>query len=150
MRAALTIAAKDLKERLRDRSAIVLAVVVPLGLAFVLNLTLGPITEEGFSTDVAVADADGGAVAQAFSGVLTEIEDAEFITVTETPDGSAARVMIADDRISTAYLIPDGFSNAVGMGEEAVITVVANPDQPIGAQVGARLIECSVIAQVHG
>ena len=139
--AALTIAAKDLKERLRDRSAIVLAVVVPLGLAFVLNLTLGPITEEGFSTDVAVADADGGAVAQAFSGVLTEIEDAEFITVTETPDGSAARVMIADDQISTAYLIPDGFSNAVGMGEEAVITVVANPDQPIGAQVGAAIAE---------
>jgi ABC-2 type transport system permease protein len=49
--------------------------------------------------------------------------------------------MIADDQISTAYLIPDGFSNAVGMGEEAVITVVANPDQPIGAQVGAAIAE---------
>ena len=45
MRAALTIAAKDLKQRLRDRSAIILAVIVPLGLAFVMNLTLGPITD---------------------------------------------------------------------------------------------------------
>ena len=76
MRAALTIAAKDLKERLRDRSAIVLAVIVPLGLAFVMNLTLGPITDQAFSTDVAIVDADGGAVAQAFSGTLAEIHRA--------------------------------------------------------------------------
>lgn len=141
MRAAVTIAGKDLKERLRDRSAIMLAVLVPLGLAFILNLTLGPITEEAFSTEVAIDDPDGGAVAQAFSAMLAEIEDAGFITVSETPDSSAARAMVADDQVSTAYLIPSGFSNAVGMGEEAVITVVANPDQPIGAQVGTAIAE---------
>ena len=141
MRAALTIAAKDLKERLRDRSAIILAVVVPLGLAFVMNLTLGPIADQAFSTDVAIVDADGGAVAQAFSGMLTEIEEAGFITVAEAPDSAAARVMVADDQISTAYLIPEGFSNAVGMNRQAAITVVANPDQPIGAQVGTAMAE---------
>jgi ABC-2 type transport system permease protein len=141
MRAALTIAAKDLKERLRDRSAIILAVIVPLGLAFVMNLTLGPITDQAFSTEVAVADADGGAVAQAFSGMLAEIEEAGFITVSEASDSAAARVMIADDQVSTAYLVPDGFSNAVGMSQQAVITVVANPDQPIGAQVGTAMAE---------
>ena len=141
MRAALTIAAKDLKERLRDRSAIVLAVIVPLGLAFVMNLTLGPITDQAFSTDVAIADADGGAVAQAFSGTLAEIQEAGFITVAEASDSAAARVMVADDQISTAYLIPEGFSNAVGMSRQAAITVVANPDQPIGAQVGTAMAE---------
>ena len=141
MRAALTIAAKDLKQRLRDRSAIILAVIVPLGLAFVMNLTLGPITDQAFSTEVAVADADGGAVAQAFSGILAEIEEAGFITVSEVSDSAAARVMIADDQVSTAFLIPDGFSSAVGMSQRAVITVVANPDQPIGAQVGTAMAE---------
>jgi ABC-2 type transport system permease protein len=139
MRAALTIAAKDLKERLRDRSAIILAVVVPLGLAFIMNLTLGPITDQGFSTGVVVADTDGGAVARAFAEMLAEIEDAGFITVSETSNSTAARAMIDDDQVSTAYLIPAGFSNAVGMGQEAVVTVVANPDQPIGAQVGTAI-----------
>ena len=139
MRAALTIAAKDLKERLRDRSAVILAVLVPLGLAFIMNLTLGPITDQAFSTEVAVADADGGAVAQAFSGMLAEIEEGGFIAVSEASDPSAARVMVADDLISTGYLIPDGFSDAVGMNQEAAITVVANPDQPIGAQVGTAI-----------
>lgn len=139
MRAALTIAAKDLKERLRDRSAVILAVLVPLGLAFIMNLTLGPITDQAFSTEVAVADADGGAVAQAFSGMLAEIEEGGFVAVSEASDNSAARMMVADDLISTGYLIPDGFSDAVGMNQEAAITVVANPDQPIGAQVGTAI-----------
>ena len=38
--AAFAITRKDLKERFRDRSAIMLAIVVPLGLAFVMNLTI--------------------------------------------------------------------------------------------------------------
>ena len=33
MRAALTIASRSLRQRIRDRSAILFAVVVPLGLA---------------------------------------------------------------------------------------------------------------------
>ena len=40
-----------------------------------MNLTLGPITDQAFSTGVAVADADGGAVARAFSEMLAEIEE---------------------------------------------------------------------------
>mgnify|MGYP001828104113 FL=1 len=141
MHAALTIAAKDLKERLRDRSAIMLAIVVPLGLAFIMNLTLGPITEQGFSTEVAVADEDGGAVAEAFTGMLSEIEEAGFITVTEASDAAAAQAMIEADEVSTVYLVPEGFSAAVGMNEDAAITVVANPDQAIGAQVGTAMAE---------
>ena len=141
MHAALTITAKDLKERIRDRSAIVLAIAVPLGLAFIMNLTLGPITDQAFSTDVAVADADGVALAEAFTGMLSEIEEAGFITVTVAPDGATARTMIDADEVSTAYLIPQGFSETVAMNQDAEITVIANPDQAIGAQVGRAMAE---------
>ena len=119
MRAALTITAKDLKERLRDRSAIIQAIAVPLGLAFIMNLTLGPITDQAFSTDVAVADADGGALSEAFSGMLSEVEEAGFITVAAVPDAAAARAMIDADEVSTAYLVPEGFSVAVEMNQDA-------------------------------
>lgn len=141
MRAALTIAVKDLTERLRDRSAIVLAVVVPLGLAFIMNLTLGPITDQAFSTDVAVADSDGGLVSQAFAGMLAEIEDAGFINVLPARDEAAARAMVEADDVSTAYLVPEGLSDAVATNQGGVITVVANPDQAIGAQVGTAMAE---------
>jgi ABC-2 type transport system permease protein len=37
MRAAWLICAKDLRSRLRDRSAVLIGIVVPLGLAFIFN-----------------------------------------------------------------------------------------------------------------
>ena len=40
MRAALHIAAKDLKQRIRDRSAFMLGILAPLGLAFIFSLIL--------------------------------------------------------------------------------------------------------------
>lgn len=141
MRAALTITAKDLKERLRDRSAIVLAILVPLGLAFIMNLTLGPITEQAFSTEVALNDGDGGAVAQGFAELLDGIEQAGFIGVGETASEEDARARVADDDVSTAYLVPAGFSNAVSGNQPAAVVVVANPDQPIGSQVGKAIAD---------
>ena len=41
MRAVLTIAGKDLRQRFRDRSAIVLAFVAPLVLALIIGGDLG-------------------------------------------------------------------------------------------------------------
>ncbi len=141
MRVALTIAAKDLKERLRDRSAIILAILVPLGLALIMNLTLGPITDQAFSTAVAIADDDGGAVAQGFASLLDEIEQGGFIEVTDAAGIDDARAKVADDDVSTAYLVPAGFSDAVAGNQPASIVVVANPDQPIGAQVGKAIAD---------
>ena len=82
IRAAFIIAGKDLRQRLRDRSAWILAVLVPLGLAFVLNLTLSGISGEGFSASFALYDADGGNTALAFGDVLREVEAQGFAEVT--------------------------------------------------------------------
>ena len=43
MRHAWTIAAKDLRRRLRDRTALLVAIVLPLGLAWIFSLTLGDV-----------------------------------------------------------------------------------------------------------
>jgi ABC-2 type transport system permease protein len=135
MRAAMTIAAKDITERLRDRSAILLAVVIPLGLAFVLNATLSGVTEGEFHTDVVVYDADGGEVAAGFWQLLGSVEDDGFLTVATASNEAAARARIDDGSVSAAILIPDGFSAAVGANQPAELVVVANPDFPIEAQV---------------
>lgn len=45
MRATLLIALKDLRERLRDRSLFVFALVLPLALAYILSLTLGGVED---------------------------------------------------------------------------------------------------------
>ncbi|MEA2023233.1 MAG: ABC transporter permease [Actinomycetota bacterium] len=139
--AAFTITAKDLKERFRDRSAIMLAIVVPLGLAFVMNLTLGPVTEQSFSTDVAVHDADGGSIAAGFGEMLAGVEEAGFVFVTDVGTADEARALVDDHAVSTAYLLEAGLSEAVARNEEASIVVVTDPDHPIGSQVGKALAD---------
>lgn len=139
MRAAVTIAAKDLKERIRDRSALILAIVVPLGLAFILNATLSGITDESFHTDIAVYDADQGPVAEAFWEVMGAVEDQGFATVTEASTEDAARFLVDNDDVAAAVLIPSGFSAAVGANEPAELLVITNPDDPIGADVAEAI-----------
>lgn len=141
MTSVLTIALKDLKERLRDRSALILAVLVPLGLAFVMNLTIGPAVDQGFSTNLVVNDADGGPVAAGFVQMLEEVESEGFVTITSVGTTDEAHTMVADAEASTAYLLPAGLSDAVASGEAATIDVVVSPDQPIGASVGTALAD---------
>ncbi|MEN8235905.1 MAG: ABC transporter permease [Actinomycetota bacterium] len=135
MKTALTIAAKDLKERLRDRSAIVMGVLVPLGLAFVMSLTIGPAADQTFETRVSLYDADGGRVAEGFSAMLDEVEELGFVTVDAAASEDEARSAVADGDVAAAYLVPEGFSAAVGSGDAASIGIVTNPDHPIGAAV---------------
>ena len=41
MSGAVLIARKDLRLRIRDRSAFIIGIIAPLGLAFIFNLILG-------------------------------------------------------------------------------------------------------------
>ena len=139
MRAAITIAAKDIKERVRDRSAIILAVVVPLGMAFILNATLSGITDEGFHTHIAVYDGDEGPVAAGFWEVMASVEDEEFATVADASTEDAARFLVDNAEVAAAILIPSGFSAAVAANEAAEIVLVTNPDESIGAAVATAI-----------
>jgi ABC-2 type transport system permease protein len=139
MRAAIIIAAKDIKERVRDRSAIILAVVVPLGMAFILNATLSGITDEGFHTHIAVYDGDEGPVAAGFWEVMASVEDEEFATVADASTEDAARFLVDNDEVAAAILIPSGFSAAVAANEAAEIVLVTNPDESIGAAVATAI-----------
>jgi len=61
MRAALVIAAKDLRQKIGDRSALFLAVLAPLGLAVLFSQMIP--SQEGFHADYVVVDLDGGPIA---------------------------------------------------------------------------------------
>ena len=70
MRTALLIARKDLRQRLRDRSAFLIALVVPFVLAAIFGLTLHDVGTGHVKFDFAVVDQDGGPAARAFAGGL--------------------------------------------------------------------------------
>jgi ABC-2 type transport system permease protein len=123
MRAALDIARKDLRQKIRDRSAIFLSLVAPLGLAFLFS-TMIP-SSEGFQTTYLVVDLDRGPVAQALrAGPLQGLVDAGVATLETGDTEAAARARVEAGETGAAIVIPAGFSDAIQAGEGAELRVI--------------------------
>ncbi|MCU0281838.1 MAG: ABC transporter permease [Acidimicrobiia bacterium] len=135
--AALLIALKDLRQRLRDRSAYLWGIVAPLGLAAIFSLLFSDLATGG-ALDVrfAVADQDGGTAARAFveQGLLP-LDAQGVFEVEEVASAAEARQQATDGDIDAAFVIPGGFSAAAEGAGTAAIEVVANVDSPIAGQV---------------
>lgn len=126
MRAALDIAAKDLRQKVRDRSALFLAVLAPLGLAFLFS-TMIP-NQDTFHATYAVVDLDGGPVAAGLTaGPLQRLTDAGIATIVAVADEADARERVRQGSVDAAIVIPAGFSEAVLAGTPAQLLLVGGP-----------------------
>ena len=113
MRIALVIAARILRQRIRDRSAIIFAVVTPLGLALAFSAVITDFTPE-FHTTIAVVDQDGGEAAQALvDGPLGGLVASGIADITVFPTESAARAAVSSEQVGVAVVIPSGFTAAI-------------------------------------
>lgn len=142
MTAALLIAAKDARQRLRDRSLFVFALAVPMVLAFVFSLILGGVDDDSEIFQYAVVDEDRGARAAAFTDeFLPAVEAGGGIGV--QPVGSAAegRRLVEDGEVAALFVVPSGFSAAVESGRPATLEVVGDVDAQFGVQVARALAD---------
>ena len=147
MHAALTIAGRDLRARLRDRSALLVAFVAPLALATILSLSLGG--ARSFSTPIGVADLDGGEVAQAFvSQVLGAPAVQRIVTVQAVADEAALRAALDDGQVAAGYVIPPGFSTAASNGRATRLTVLRSTDSPLSGDV-AEAVGSAFVARLE-
>jgi len=139
LRTALLVAGKDLRQRLRDRSALVIAFVAPFVLASIIGLAFGGDT--AFTATYAVADADRGPVAAGFTdGVLASPGLRDLITVRRVEPGEA-RALVDRNQVDAAFLLPAGLSAAVQQGRPAALTVVESGQNPVAGQVAQSLAE---------
>jgi ABC-2 type transport system permease protein len=140
MRSALLITAKDLRQRVRDRSVILFGVAAPFGLAFIFSLLLGGATS--FHADYVVVDLDGGPQATAFrEQVLGGLERAGVATIaTRSTEADGRLAVEAADaegwRADAAFIIPVGFSEAITSGQPTSIAVVGARDAGLATEVG--------------
>ena len=87
-----TIAAKDFRQRLRDRSAFIIGIVAPLLLAGIISAAIGSSFTK-FHATFAVADLDHGPIASAFvDGVLHSPQVARISLETTSMPRSSSRV----------------------------------------------------------
>jgi ABC-2 type transport system permease protein len=135
MRAALVIAAKDLRQRLRDRTAIIVAVIAPFGLAAIFSLLLGG-TDAPVSFTYAYVDADGSEISAALeTGALASLEEAGIATIVEADSADAARQAVDNDEVDAALIVPAGFGDAVTSGGGAELEIVGATDAGFATQV---------------
>ncbi|MHB1473399.1 MAG: ABC transporter permease [Dermatophilaceae bacterium] len=146
MSAVLAIALKDLRQRLRDRSAIVLGFIAPLAVAWLISMAFGSVGS--FHANVAVVDLDGGPVATGFTSFLHSPDLADLLTVKSVASEADARAKVAKGDLGAAFVIPKGFSDAVTSGKGLPITVLSSVDSSIAGQVSRSLAQ-SFTAQIE-
>ena len=139
LRATLLIAGKDLRQRLRDRSGLVIAFVAPFLLAAIIGLAFGG--DFRFRATYAVADGDRGPLSARFvDGVLAGPGLADVVTLRRV-DTAQARDLVDRGEADAAFLIPAGFSASVQRGGSATVTVLEAGASPVAGQVARALAE---------
>ncbi|MBA4170645.1 MAG: ABC transporter permease, partial [Chloroflexi bacterium] len=147
MRAALLIAAKDLRERIRDRTALIVSVIAPFGLAAILG-TVIPSGNGSLDLRYAIADLDGSSVSAAFrDGPLDGLADAGVAEIIEVDGADAARAAVDDDEADAAFVIPAGFGEAIQGTDDAELELITRADAGIARQVG-QAVTASFVAEL--
>jgi ABC-2 type transport system permease protein len=124
MRAAFVIAGRILRQRIRDRSAIIFAVLTPLGLALAFSAIIPDFTTD-FHTTVAVVDEDGGEAATALlDGPLAGLASAGVADIRPLGSEADARTAVAADEVGVAVVIPAGFTNAIHSGAPTEVRIL--------------------------
>ena len=148
MRAAVIIAVKDLRQRLRDASAILMAIVLPLGLAAILGATLSGTS--GTTVHLAVADLDHGSLAHAFrQQVLLPVQRHGIVRLSSATTAAQARRIVDRGAGTAAIVIPPGFSRTVQAGGTADLRVIGNANHPIASSV-AQSLATSFAQELNG
>ena len=145
-RASRTIAEKDLRQRIRDRTALLVGVVLPFALASILALTLGGAAEGDLDLDLGLVDLDGGPVADRFEQTLRA---ADVGTVHPLGDRDVAVRRAEEGALDAVFVLPVGFSARSTSGGGGSIEVIGSPDSDIGPLV-ATSIARSFAARLDG
>lgn len=146
MRAALVIARKDLRQRFRDRSAIVVGVVAPVAIAALMSLAFHGVQDFRFT--LGVVNLDHGPVA---AGLVKSLEAAglrDVVTSTQTSSVAQARARIRANQIGAALVIPAGFSRAVFANKPVSLTTIKSGNNAIAGDVTSS-IASSFVAQLN-
>jgi linearmycin/streptolysin S transport system permease protein len=124
MRAALVITVRILRQRIRDRSAIIFAVITPLGLALAFTALI-PNEFSTYHTRIAVVDQDGGPMATTLvDQVFGHLEEADVATIVPTATASQAEQAVRDGDVGAAVVIPAGFSDAIMQGDLTQLRII--------------------------
>ena len=149
MRQLLALTGYDLLQRMRDKSVLIFALLVPLALMTVFNLVFGAADDVRIDpVTVAISAPADDDLARVLTETLRSLDgtDELDVTVVET-DAAAGRRQVEDGDAGLALLVPDGFGEAARSGEPVTVEAVRGDEAGLGAEVVLSVVD-GVLDQV--
>ena len=137
-RAILVIAAKDVAQRSRDRSAFIMGLVGPLALALIMGGTVGG-TDDPAAFELGLAMEDDGSAADGFGEVLADLEQDGIVEMTTARDLAELERLVDDGEVAAGFHIAAGFGDAIESAQSSTITVVGDPGSPVATDVAEAI-----------
>ena len=143
MRQLLALTASDLLQRVRDRSVVIFALVVPMALMSVFNLVFGATEDlEIAPVTVAISAPAGDDLAQVVTSVVRDLDGADELDVTVHEVGAAAgRQQVEDGDAAIALIVPAGFGAAARAGEAVTVEAVRGDEAGIEADIVLSVVD---------
>ncbi len=140
MSAAFVIAARILRQRLRDRSALIFAVLTPLGLAVAFSLLVAP-AQTSYHTSYAVYDGDRGAYSRVLlDDVFGHLVAGGVADLEPVASEAEARAAVGAARVGAGIVVPAGFSQAIAAGTPTSVTILGR-DAPAALQIARSTVQ---------
>ena len=137
------IAAKDIVQRLRDRSVYIMGIIGPLVLVVIMSATVGA-ADDVSAFELGIVNGDGGEVSAAFESLLADLEADDIIEVTVAENRAELDQLVDDGDVSAGFAIPPGFSAAAVSGGPVELTVVGDPGSSIAVSVAQAIADTFV------
>ncbi|SES40827.1 ABC transporter permease [Lentzea albida] len=142
LRALLVVGGHELRSRLRDGTAPLIALVAPILLATLFGLALGGDDDPPLKATIGVVDLDGGEFpASVQREALNTDELKGVLTFRQYPDEAAARSAVDGGESGAALVFPAGFSEGVGAGRGGQVSVLESPESPLAGVVARSMVD---------
>ncbi|MFY1699593.1 ABC transporter permease [Solwaraspora sp. WMMA2101] len=141
IRALLVIAGHELRTRLRDGTAILIAFVAPVALASMFGLALGG-DDPPLRATVGIVDLDGGEFPASVRREALAAEELQgMLTLRSYAEEADARRDLDDGEIGAAIVFPAGFSDSVRAGDGGEVRVLRSPEAPLAGVVAGSMVD---------
>lgn len=140
MGAATRIAVKDLKLRVRDRSAFVLGIFTPLALALIFHLVFGNVfATESLDLQIGLVDLDNTEISRVLEEILVHAESEGLLDLTTFGDTGAADAAAEEGEVGAYIMLGPGLGDAALAGTPFTIQVVGDVDSGTTTQVAEAI-----------
>jgi ABC-2 type transport system permease protein len=138
MRHALAVCLNDLRKRIRDRTAILTAIVAPLVLTALVGSALGH--SEGFRMRLCIADLDHTSGSAAFVKFVERHSLRGMIVVSLADSTQAAEAAIGSHKAECAVIIRRGFAESLKTDSSAPAEILAARGEQFAMQMTRALL----------